>query len=77
MTCELAPPVSWKTEVCVEGKWASNGCRFATRGEAEAAGTELLSRWFVPTGSRAAESDEPVNYRGFPDNPYRRPEPIK
>ena len=34
-----------------------------TKEEAEAAGKELLSRWFVPTDSRAVESDEPVNYR--------------
>lgn len=53
---------SWKTEVCVDGKWASNAVRFSSKAEAEAAGVELLSRWFVPTDSRAAESDDPVNY---------------
>jgi len=54
---------SFKTEVCVENKWASNALRFATRREAELYGTELLSRWFVPTDSRPAESSDPVNYR--------------
>ncbi len=54
---------SWKTEVCVDGQWATNALRFATKNEAEAAGQELLSRWWVPTDSRAAESDDPVNYK--------------
>ena len=54
---------SFKTEVCVDNKWASNALRFATRREAELYGAELLSRWFVPTDARAAESDDPVNYR--------------
>jgi hypothetical protein len=56
-------PSSWKTEVCVSGEWASNSLRFATKLEAEMAGRELLSRWFVPSDYRAAESDEPVNAR--------------
>ena len=54
--------VSWKTEVEVAGKWATNSLRFATKEEAERAGVELLSRWYVPSGSRAAESEDPVNY---------------
>ena len=51
-------------EVCVEGKWASNACVYATKEEAEAAGRELLSRWFVPTDSRAVEytGEDEVNY---------------
>ena len=65
---------SWKTEVCVSGKWATNALRFATREEAEKAGVELLSRWFVPTDSRAAESNDPVNYRF--DDAIFRPVPI-
>lgn len=54
---------SWKTEVLVDGKWATNSVRFATKEEATAAGVELLSRWFVPEDSRAAESNDPVNYK--------------
>ena len=54
---------SWKTEVLVEGKWSTNSCRYATEKEAEEAGKELLSRWWVPTDSRAAESEDEVNYR--------------
>lgn len=61
---------SWKTEVCVEGEWASNALRFATQAEAENAGRELLSRWYVPTDYRAATSDDPVNYR-FDDALFR------
>ena len=55
--------MSWKPEVCVYGQWAGNALRFATKEEAEASGKELLSRWFVPTDSRATESEDPVNYR--------------
>jgi hypothetical protein len=54
---------SWKTEVLVDGQWATNALRFATKVEAEKYGHELLSRWLVPVDSRAAESDEPVNYK--------------
>lgn len=61
-------------EVCVEGKWATNSVRFATKEEAEAAGRELLTRWYVPTDSRAAESDDPVNYKF--DFKANRPVPI-
>jgi hypothetical protein len=48
--------------------------RFATQVEAEKAGAELLSRWYVPIKSRAAESDDTVNYV-FDDN-VGRPVPI-
>jgi len=65
--------MSWKMEVEVEGKWASNACRYETKDEAEQAGRELLGRWFVPTGSRAVLSGDPVNYR-IVDG---RPEPIR
>lgn len=53
---------SWVPEVLVEGKWSGNGLRFATKDEAELWGRDLLSRWFVPTDSRAVESEDPVNY---------------
>jgi hypothetical protein len=55
--------MSWKAEVFVDGSWNSNALRFATKEEAEKSGRELLSRWFVPTDSRAAESTDPVNYK--------------
>ena len=54
---------SWKPEVFVDGQWAGNGLRFATREEAEFSGRALLNRWFVPTDSRAVEADEYPNYR--------------
>ena len=69
---------SWKTEVCTmyqgEKSWASNALRFATKIEAEKAGRELLSRWYVPIDSRAAESNDPVNY--VFDDAVGRPAPI-
>jgi len=69
---------SWKTEVCTiyqgQESWASNSLRFATKIEAEKAGHELLSRWYVPISSRAVESIDPVNY--IFDGVTGRPEPI-
>jgi hypothetical protein len=69
---------SWKTEVCTihngEKSWASNALRFATKIEAEKAGHELLSRWYVPIDSRAAQSEDAVNY--IFDDATGRPSPI-
>jgi hypothetical protein len=56
-------PRSYKTEVYVDGEWASNALRFATPQEAEMAGRELLSRWMVPTDYRSAPSEDPPNSR--------------
>ena len=55
--------MSYKTEVKVGGSWSSNLVRFATEAEAVEAGKELLSRWFAPSDSRAAVSEDPVNYK--------------
>jgi hypothetical protein len=55
--------MSFKTEVLVDGKWGANAVRFATENEAIEYGRELLSRWLVPTDSRPAPSDDPVNYK--------------
>jgi hypothetical protein len=69
---------SWKTEVCTmyqgQESWATNSLRFASKIEAEKAGHELLSRWYVPISSRAAESIDPVNY--VFDDSVGRPVPI-
>ena len=54
--------------------WATNSLRFASKIEAEKAGHELLSRWYVPISSRAAESIDPVNY--VFDDSVGRPVPI-
>lgn len=54
---------SWKPEFLVGRNWATNALRFATKEEAEASVRELRSRWLVPDDGRAAESDDPVNYR--------------
>ncbi len=54
---------SWKPEVFVEGKWAGNGLRFATKEEAEASGLDLLLRWTSTSDSRAVESEDYPNYR--------------
>ena len=52
---------NWKMEVFTSS-WSSNACVYATKEEAESAGRELLSRWYVPTASRAAPTSDPVNY---------------
>jgi hypothetical protein len=69
---------SWKTEVCTmyrgSESWATNSLRFATQVEAEKAGAELLSRWYVPIKSRAAQSEDAVNY--IFDDATGRPAPI-
>lgn len=62
--------MSYKTEVLVGREWGSNALRFATKDEAERAGVELLSRWLVPSESRAVESTDPVNYK-FPKGDAR------
>ena len=57
--------MNWKSWVYIarSDEWATNSCVFATKAEAEAAGAELLSRWFVPDKHEARETDKPVNYR--------------
>lgn len=54
--------------------WDSNSLRFATKIEAEKAGRELLFRWIVPVNSRAAQSEDAVNY--VFDDTIGRPVPI-
>jgi hypothetical protein len=56
--------MSWKTEVIADksGKWTGNGCRFATRAEADEYVQDLMDRWTAVTGWRSIESDDPVNY---------------
>ena len=54
---------------------ATNAVRFATFEEAERAGNELLSRWYVPTGFEVREMADDVNYE-FPES-VSRPQPIQ
>jgi hypothetical protein len=54
---------SFAPEVFLEGKWSGNGVRFETEEEAFLWGSDLLTRWFVPTDHRAVPSEDPVNYR--------------
>jgi hypothetical protein len=54
---------SYKPEVLVDGKWATNALRFATAEEAFASVMELRMRWWVPTDGRATECEDPVNYK--------------
>lgn len=54
---------SWKPELLVDGEWAGNALRFATKEEAEASASDTYSRWMLAVGHRAVESDDPVNYK--------------
>jgi hypothetical protein len=56
---------SWKPEVIADstGKWIGNGLRFATEQEAYDSAAALAWRWTAVRDHRAAESDDPVNYR--------------
>lgn len=57
--------MSWKPELQVAGEdgWHTNNLCFATKEEAEASAKDIYGRWMSATGWRAAESDEPVNYK--------------
>ena len=46
-----------------EIKLCANTCVYATKEEAAAAGKELMSRWFVPSGCEPLETYKAVNYR--------------
>ena len=54
--------MSYRPMVYVQGEWAGNGLRFATRGEAETSAYLLAQRWTLVDDWRADESDDPVNY---------------
>ena len=54
---------SWKWEMNDNGKWITNGIRFATKEEADKYGFDLGMRWMgMPEPARSAEFDDPVNY---------------
>jgi len=57
--------MSYKVEIRAVGEssWHSNGCRFATKEEAEGSGHSLFMRWFGCDACRVAVSDDPVNYK--------------
>lgn len=56
---------NWKPEVQVvnDEKWYDNALVFATKEEAKYSADELASRWLLVVGTRAVETDDPVNYR--------------
>lgn len=55
--------MSWKPEFEVSGQWYDNAQRFATEAEAKASAYARFMVWTMPSDYRAAESDEPVNYK--------------
>ncbi len=57
--------MSWKPEIQTvnDEKYYQNNLCFATKEEAEASAADIFNRWMLATNYRAAESDDPVNYR--------------
>ena len=45
-----------------EAKLSFNGCVFATAEEADGAGSELMSRWYVPVGYEVIAVEDTPNY---------------
>lgn len=64
--------MAWKSEVIADSSdtWATNSCVFATKEEADAAGHELMRRWFAVRKTRSTEVNETVNYT-FDFDAYR------
>ena len=54
--------MSYRPMVYVQGEWAGNGLRFATREEAEQSAADLAARWFLVDDYRVDDSSDPVNY---------------
>ena len=57
--------MSYKPEVQTDksGKWYDNALRFETEREARAYAADMARRWYAVEGTRAAKSEDPVNYR--------------
>jgi hypothetical protein len=54
--------MSYRPMVYVQGEWAGNGLRFATREEAMASARNLAFRWVLVDDVRVDASDDEVNY---------------
>ena len=54
--------MSWKPEFKVDGEWYDNAQRFATEQEAKDSAYARYCVWTMPSGYRAVESSDPVNY---------------
>lgn len=61
--CVTVAPSYCVWVVVKPGDEATNAVRYATWEEADAAGRELLSRWFLPERYEVRGTDDPVNYR--------------
>jgi hypothetical protein len=55
--------MSFKPMVHVQGEWAGNALRFATKEEAYDNARDLMGRWILVMDFRVDESPDPVNYR--------------
>ena len=61
---DIQQATTWKSWVQTVGgdEWNTNACVYATKEEAQEAGTELASRWLLVKANEARPTDEPVNY---------------
>lgn len=66
--------MSYRYEVRTGTSWAGNATVFATHEEADLAGRELLSRWWVPEEHRVVETTDKVNW--YWDKEIGRPKPL-
>ena len=53
--------VGYISEVLIEGSWSRNAVVWPDAASADAAGRDLLSRWFVPSDCRVSEVSEEPN----------------
>ncbi len=61
--------MGWKTEVFVQGEWASNAVVWPDEQSALSAGRDLMSRWLLVEDFRAVEVDEEPNRPAWADAP--------
>lgn len=53
---------SYRPMVLVQGEWAGNALRFASKVEALQSATDLMYRWMLVQDVRADESEDPVKH---------------
>jgi len=69
--------MGFRMEVRVDGKWSRNGQVWPDYESADAAGFDLLNRWFVPDAHRVVETDEPANYPTWTEHVAKNGLPAK
>lgn len=57
--------MNYRPEISTDGgkTFGQNAQVFASKGEAEVMARDIFNRWMLATDYRAAETEDPVNYR--------------